>query len=274
MADPYREGTPPSGLLDCPRCGKPLPPMDMATCPGECGTWVNASIQDIVFQSDEIAENRTTRWWRVREPCPVCKEQMLLRGSEDHELFQGCSKHGYWVDADTVSQTGLGRPGLVARLKKIRDDEEERIAASVKRKADEQERARKEKEEAERLRQEREREAERLREEGRKEAQRKADEKQRKADEKRRQGELKQRQREEAKREKAEANRRAHELEVQLAEQRQARLLEAVKAAMATGDPAPIVNELVTLDKLVADLTKRVSYLEKHTVKFERAKDD
>jgi len=248
--------------------------MDMATCPAECGTWVNASIASIAFQSDEIAENRITRWWRVREPCPICKEQMLLRGSEDHELFQGCTKHGYWIDVDTVSKTSLGRPGLLARLKKLRDDEEARIAARAQQRADELAEKQRMREEQERASEEAQKTAER--EQQRKEAEKKwkEEEKQRKRAAKRAQDEEKQRQRVQAKLEQAEANRRSTELEQQHLEKRREQLLAAVKTAMTADDPAPIVNEIISLETLVVELGKRVTYLEKHTVKFERAKGD
>lgn len=253
--------------------------MDVSTCPDECGTWVNATVAPIAFQPDEIAENRITRWWRVREPCPVCKEQMLLRGSQDHELFQGCTKHGYWIDVDTVGETSLARPGLLARLKKVRDEEDARKSALEAEKRAAALRATQEKEdrerEAERQRQERELEAARLREEGRREAQRKQDEKQRKLDEKKRQDEEKQRRKEQVRRDKADAKRRAKELEEQLLQERRVRLLAAVKTAMAADDPEPIVSEILKLESRVVELVNRVTYLERHTVKFEREdKDD
>lgn len=123
MTNPYREGSTPAGELECPRCGKPLPPLDIAACPDECGTWVSAQASTVTFDPDEVRENLVTRWWRVRAPCPICAEQMTLRGVLDVH-FQGCDRHGFWVDADTISQTGLVRPDLRERIKRMHEDVE------------------------------------------------------------------------------------------------------------------------------------------------------
>lgn len=140
MSNPYREGSTPAGNIDCPRCGKPLPPLDIAACPDECGTWVSAQVSTVTFDPDEVRENLVTRWWRVRAPCPICAEKMTLRGLDDIH-FQGCDQHGFWVDADTISKTGLVRPDLRERIQRVHDDADAQRAelerrARIKEKAD------------------------------------------------------------------------------------------------------------------------------------------
>jgi hypothetical protein len=76
---------------------------------------VTAFAASEAFAAHEIVENRLTRWWKVRAPCPLCSERMTLRGGEPG-LFQGCELHGYWVDDDALAHTGLARDDLDRRL--------------------------------------------------------------------------------------------------------------------------------------------------------------
>lgn len=104
---PYRGGE--LVELPCPRCKKTkVPPLDVAPCPSCGGTWVTAFAASEVFAADEIRFDPVTRWWRVREPCPACGDQMVLCG-KDPGLFQGCELHGYFIDADAVAHTKLGK---------------------------------------------------------------------------------------------------------------------------------------------------------------------
>ncbi len=117
--DPYRGSQPPE--LACPRCKKRLPPLDVASC--ACGgVWVTAFAATEVLDPRTLRADVVTRWWRVREPCPECGEQMLLRG-EEPGLFQGCDLHGYFIDADTVEHTRLARGIDYAALERKRADE-------------------------------------------------------------------------------------------------------------------------------------------------------
>jgi predicted RNA-binding Zn-ribbon protein involved in translation (DUF1610 family) len=116
---PYRGGV--AAELSCPRCGKPLPPLDVATC--DCGTWLTAFAARHLLTDEERRANRVTRWWRVRAPCPMCGEKMLLRGVEPG-LFQGCDGHGYWIDADTVEHTSLAGGVDLEELERKREDPE------------------------------------------------------------------------------------------------------------------------------------------------------
>jgi hypothetical protein len=140
---PYRAE--PLVELSCPRCGDPLPPLDVAAC--TCGTWLTALAASEVLTEEERRPDRMTRWWRIRAPCPICGDQMLLRGSEPG-LFQGCDGHGYWIDADTVEHTGLGRgvdheaidrkrndPAAVEALREERERAELERAAAREQKA-------------------------------------------------------------------------------------------------------------------------------------------
>ncbi len=114
----YRE--PPATELSCPRCKKKkLPPVDVAAC--TCGTWVTTFVADVVLTERDRTPNRGTRWWRVLEPCPVCKDKMKLHGQEPG-LLLGCEGHGYWIDADTIAHTGLARPIDQAVLERKRED--------------------------------------------------------------------------------------------------------------------------------------------------------
>src|SRR5438045_3372045 len=74
----YREA--PTEPIACPRCKKPMPATEVTSC--ACGTWLSAFAADIVLSATERTPNRATRWWRRREPCPQCDEQMLLYGEE------------------------------------------------------------------------------------------------------------------------------------------------------------------------------------------------
>ncbi len=140
MSNPYREAASPNGL-GCPRCSKPLPPADLAACIAECGTWISADAAAVMLEPEEIRENRLIRWERVRAPCPRCNTKMLLRGVEPG-LFQGCSEHGYWIDADMVEHTGLARTGLKKRLDQMVETRDAFRREQARREADEAERAR------------------------------------------------------------------------------------------------------------------------------------
>jgi endogenous inhibitor of DNA gyrase (YacG/DUF329 family) len=114
MSDPYRD----SGIaasIDCPRCNKRMPPGALAACSARCGVWVDASIAAEALMADERRPSRLTSWARERVGCPRCGTPMTLRG-HDMTLFQGCDDHGFWIDAEIVGQTGLGRHELADRL--------------------------------------------------------------------------------------------------------------------------------------------------------------
>lgn len=130
MATPYREGAPPQPLK-CPRCKKrELPPLEVAACPGGCGTWVSVFAAPEVLTEVDRRRDPVTRWWRMREPCPMCSEKMALCG-DDPALLQGCELHGYFVDADTIAKTGLARGvDLTALAAKLDPD---RLAAERER---------------------------------------------------------------------------------------------------------------------------------------------
>jgi hypothetical protein len=117
---PYRdEKAPPE--LRCPRCAKPLPAVDVAKCQGGCGTWISTFASTEILSEDERRENHQVRWWRVRAPCLICAEKMTLRNS-DPGLFQGCTAHGFWIDADTIQHTGLARGVDESALERKRND--------------------------------------------------------------------------------------------------------------------------------------------------------
>src|SRR5512143_477704 len=119
MAGPYRESQ--LTTIDCPRCGRSLPAATegIGACIAGCGVWVVAETAPELFAADELKPSRLTTWFRERSPCPHCSTQMTLRG-HDMALFQGCDEHGFWIDADTVGQTGLGRPATAGRLARAR----------------------------------------------------------------------------------------------------------------------------------------------------------
>lgn len=108
--------------LACPRCKRQLPPFDVAYCTAGCGVWVSAFAATEVLSDRERRIDRLTRWWRIRAPCPICSDQMLLRGVRD-AYFQGCDGHGFWLDSDAVASTGLASGVDEARLDRKRHDE-------------------------------------------------------------------------------------------------------------------------------------------------------
>lgn len=146
MSAPYRESGAPT-RIGCARCGKPLPPGDLAVCVAGCGVWVALAIASEALEADELRPSRIPTWARVRVGCPVCGTQMTLRG-HDMTLFQGCDDHGFWIDGPTVTQTGLGRPALAARLASARSrataivEEEQRLERAVREAANLRERER------------------------------------------------------------------------------------------------------------------------------------
>jgi hypothetical protein len=111
----------PPAELPCPRCKKKnLPALDVTTC--ACGgVWVSAFAASEVLTAVDRKPDPVTRWWKVREPCPACGEQMLLFGN-DPGLLQGCAVHGYFVDGDTVAHTGLARGVDLEALERKRQD--------------------------------------------------------------------------------------------------------------------------------------------------------
>jgi hypothetical protein len=120
MVSPYRAGEPPKAPT-CPRCKKALPATDVAQCAKGCGTWVSQFASTEVLTDDDRKPDPVTRWWRVREPCPLCSEKMTLRG-QDPGLLQGCDQHGFFIDADTIQHTGLARGVDIAALERKRAD--------------------------------------------------------------------------------------------------------------------------------------------------------
>jgi hypothetical protein len=113
MAGPYRETA--SSSIQCPRCSEQTPPGDLVACIDGCGIWVAAEIANDVLEPAELHPSRITSWFRKRCACPMCGTQMTLRG-HDMSLFLGCDTHGMWIDDSTVTQTGLGRAAVAARL--------------------------------------------------------------------------------------------------------------------------------------------------------------
>jgi hypothetical protein len=51
----------------------------------------------------------------------MCGDKMVLCG-EEPGLFQGCEAHGYFIDADTVDQTGLVRGIDHVAIRRLRED--------------------------------------------------------------------------------------------------------------------------------------------------------
>jgi hypothetical protein len=76
-----------------------------------------------VLTAEERRADPVTRWWRVRAPCPICGDQMILRGTEPG-LFQGCDGHGFWIDADAIQHTSLVNGADEAALDRKRDTDE------------------------------------------------------------------------------------------------------------------------------------------------------
>ena len=148
--NPYRNDGSAPRELKCPRCAKPLPPLDVARCAKGCGTWVSLFAATEVLTKIDRKPDPVTRWWRVRAPCPVCSDKMALCGANPGYL-QGCAIHGYFIDADTIQHTGLARGVDEAALERKRNDPDrvdaERIAvlqeeeARAQRKAEDQARA-------------------------------------------------------------------------------------------------------------------------------------
>lgn len=147
MGTPFRTG--PEDAIQCPRCAKELPPRDVAPCITGCGTWVSAFAATEVLTEGDRTEDSITRWWRVRAPCPHCREKMTLRG-EEPGFLQGCDVHGFWIDADAVRFTGLKQGVDEAALDAKRADTERVEAERAARYALERERAQR-KSELERL---------------------------------------------------------------------------------------------------------------------------
>jgi len=113
MSGPYRESA--GSSIQCPRCGVETASGDIVACVDGCGIWVHAETADVAFEASELKPSRITSWFRERCACPQCSKQMTLRG-HDMSLFQGCDAHGFWVDDSTVTQTGLGRIAVAARV--------------------------------------------------------------------------------------------------------------------------------------------------------------
>jgi hypothetical protein len=115
-----------------------MPPGAIAACTHSCGVWLNAEAAREVLEPSELTASRLTTWFRERVPCPHCNKQMTLYGT-DMALFQGCNEHGFWVDHETVSQTGLARPASAARLDAARAAAREMRLEEERRKAQERE---------------------------------------------------------------------------------------------------------------------------------------
>lgn len=132
MAGPYRAST--ASSISCPRCGEETPPGEIVACVDGCGVWVTAAIAADVLEPSELSPSRITSWYREPCGCPLCGAQMTLHG-HDMSRFLGCPTHGMWIDDSTVTQTGLGRVAVVARLiearkaAKSKRDERERLRA-------------------------------------------------------------------------------------------------------------------------------------------------
>lgn len=118
MTGPYRESD--NAAIDCPRCNRAMPPGAIAACTRGCGVWVNAETARDALLPNERAPSRLTTWFRECVPCPHCSTQMTLCGY-DMSLLQGCEEHGYWIDEETVSQTGLARPLVAPQVQRARD---------------------------------------------------------------------------------------------------------------------------------------------------------
>jgi hypothetical protein len=82
--------------------------------------WVNAETARDAFVPAELAPSRLTSWFRERVPCPYCQALMTLRG-HDMALFQGCDDHGFWIDDETVGQTGLARAAVTPQVQRARE---------------------------------------------------------------------------------------------------------------------------------------------------------
>lgn len=253
----YREGSHPSGKIDCPRCKKLLPPLDVATCDAQCGTWVTAEVASIALAAEELVEDRLTRWWRMRAPCPVCAETMKLHGV-GQAIFQGCEKHGYFLDADIIMHTGLGRTGVVDAVEHYRASQEQARVDAVRRAAEREEQARIASEQ-QRLAEEKRRaeEAERAAENERRAAEKRANAEKRAA-EKREKEERELAQMQARKERKAAEKRAAAEKERAQREQLRNALLTRVNEAIARGSADVLVDEIMRLDERVAAIEKKL----------------
>ncbi len=96
--------------------------------------WIPAALAETALEPIERAANRVTTWWRPLVACPHCNEAMIRRG-HDMGPFQGCEEHGFWIDDENVSQTGLARrtfaPLLDAARKHARSLGDERKRARI-----------------------------------------------------------------------------------------------------------------------------------------------
>jgi hypothetical protein len=113
-----------------------MPPGAIAACTHGCGVWVNAEASRDAFVPAEIAKSRLTTWFRERVSCPHCSAKMSLRGY-DMSLFQGCDDHGFWIDDETVGQTGLARPAMAPLVQRAREAAKTLREEVAKREADE-----------------------------------------------------------------------------------------------------------------------------------------
>jgi hypothetical protein len=103
--------------------------------------WIPAALAETALEPIERAANRVTNWWRPLVACPHCNEAMTRRG-HDMVPFQGCDEHGFWIDDENISQTGLARRAFAPLLETARKHARA-IADQRKRERDEeQERAR------------------------------------------------------------------------------------------------------------------------------------
>jgi hypothetical protein len=216
MAGPYRASSSPP--IACPRCTRPLPPGELAWCFDNCGIWVAASAAPAVFERTELAPSRLTSWRHARAACPHCSVQMALHG-HDMALFLGCAEHGFWVEAETIKLTGLGRRAVAARLQQARAVVD--AAHAERTRAEREAREREERDRRDRA----EEAAARLREHQAREAARE----------------------EALRRERAER------------EAACAPYLELIHAAIATGDALPLAEKLAELERAVAALVTRRS---------------
>ncbi len=282
MSSPYRESA--TSTIECPRCGKRTASGEIIACIEGCGIWVSSEAAQTAFEASELAPSRIVSWFRTRVGCPLCSKQMTLRG-HDMSLFQGCDSHGFWVDDSTITQTGLGRSSMTARLRDARDaaqriiderarperEAREREAAARQRELDlEREAAERERAQVlERERAARERElavaaeakARELAAAAEKQLKREAEAKAaREAEQRKRQAAAEAAAREQVRIAEALEQRRQRELAEY--EAKRAKSIERVNAAMSRGDSAPIVDELLRLEAMVREVVARVNDLD------------
>lgn len=221
MSSPYRESA--SASINCPRCSVETAGGELVACVDGCGLWVPSEAAQTAFESSELKPSRVASWFRTLCVCPLCGKQMTLRG-HDMSLFQGCDAHGFWVDESTITQTGLGRLAMSARLGQARA--QAKLAKEERTRALREEHARLESLERE------------ARERGTTAAAEAA-----------RQRELEA----EALREQAETRARAAR------EAKRQQLAISVRAAIAGGDVMPIVDELMRLHDGIVMLANRIT---------------